>query len=121
MNVLLVDDNRMEQEISRKILEKLDCQVQVAESGEESVALAKETMFDLILMDINMPGGLSGAEATQVIRRQGVGSPWVIALSIISPQELREAGLDTVFDRFILKPLTTSGFLKVAQSRIEQH
>ena len=66
-NVLVVEDNKINQMITKKILEKNKMVCQVADNGTDALQLVKENDFDIVLMDIHMPG-ISGIEATQKIR-----------------------------------------------------
>ncbi len=65
--VLLAEDNRVNQLVAQKMLEKLGCQVQLATNGTEAISSWKSASFDLILMDGQMPE-LDGYETTAAIR-----------------------------------------------------
>eukprot|EP01087_Luapelamoeba_hula_P018695 TRINITY_DN606_c2_g1_i2.p1 TRINITY_DN606_c2_g1~~TRINITY_DN606_c2_g1_i2.p1 ORF type:complete len:934 (+),score=161.77 TRINITY_DN606_c2_g1_i2:439-3240(+) len=66
-DVLLVEDNRVNQRITRKLLESLGCLVTIAENGEQAVEAVKRWSFDGVLMDCNMPV-MNGFIATTTIR-----------------------------------------------------
>ena len=66
--ILLVEDNLVNQEVAREILELLGCRVDVAGNGQEAVDIVSEKKYDLILMDCQMPV-LDGFGATAKIRR----------------------------------------------------
>ena len=63
-NVLVVEDNKINQMITKKILEKHKMICLVADNGMDAIKMVKENTFDIVLMDIHMPG-ISGIEATQ--------------------------------------------------------
>ncbi len=65
--VLVVDDNRVNRKVAKAMLSKLGCQVVVASSGLEAIALLETQKFDLILMDCHMPD-MNGFEASLAIR-----------------------------------------------------
>lgn len=71
ITVLLVDDHKLVRQGVRAFLETLPGIVVVGEagSGEEAVALLGEQVPDVVLMDLIMPGGMDGVEATRLIRR----------------------------------------------------
>ena len=64
LHILVVDDNRINQKITQKILEKRQFKCSLADDGEQAIALVKENNYDLILMDIHMPK-IDGVEATK--------------------------------------------------------
>lgn len=65
--VLLVDDSETNRLVARSMLETYGIEIVSAESGEEAIELCKAASFDVILMDISMPG-LDGLETTQILR-----------------------------------------------------
>ena len=67
ISILVVEDNKINQMITKKILEKHKIICKVADNGLDAIKMVKENDFKLILMDIHMPG-ISGIETTQLIR-----------------------------------------------------
>ncbi len=65
--ILLVEDEPINQEVSRELLEEVGLAIDVADDGEIAVAMAKQDAYDLILMDMQMPN-LNGLDATRAIR-----------------------------------------------------
>jgi len=70
LKVLVVDDHEANRRIMHILLSELGCRPVLAACGEEAVDYAAEDAFDLIVMDVNMPG-IDGDEATRMIRAQG--------------------------------------------------
>jgi signal transduction histidine kinase/DNA-binding response OmpR family regulator len=67
IRVLVVEDLPLNQELAEAMLERLGCKVEVASDGRAALAALSAGGFDLVLMDIQMPG-MSGIEATRMIR-----------------------------------------------------
>lgn len=70
LKVLVVDDHEANRRIMHLLLTELGCRPVLASCGEEAVELAAEQAFDLVIMDVNMPG-IDGDEATRAIRADG--------------------------------------------------
>lgn len=102
--VLLVEDNPINALLARTLLAREGCTVDQAGGGEEALAAMSVGRYDLILMDMRMPG-LSGLETTQRLRAQGVTTP-VVALTANAFEDDRHACLAAGMDDFLVKPLT---------------
>ena len=75
LRVLLVEDNPANQKLATYILKDRGHVVEIAGDGEEAVCLTAQNRYDVILMDVQMPG-MNGLEATAAIRkREGAGEP----------------------------------------------
>jgi CheY-like chemotaxis protein len=104
LRVLLAEDNIVNQKVASKMLQKLGCEVILAENGRQALdKLASESKIDLILMDCRMPE-MDGLEATREIRRQMNSIP-IIALTANDRDEDREMCMDAGMDEFLAKPL----------------
>lgn len=102
LKVLIVDDNKINQLVTRANLKKIKCNCFLAESGLEALEkLTKET-FDLILMDINMPE-MNGFETTIKIRQNNITTP-IIALTAFSKDEIEQKALNSGFNAVVIKP-----------------
>ncbi|WP_347372983.1 response regulator [Aequorivita sp. Q41] len=109
-SILIVEDNKINQMITKKILEKKKMICTVVDNGTEAVKQASEKAFDVILMDIHMPG-ISGIEATKRIREFNQTVP-VIALTAITIEENIEDFYNAGFNEFIPKPFNADDFFE---------
>ncbi len=107
LRVLLVEDNPVNQTVALKLLEKLGYRAELASNGLEAVEMVKRSPFDLIFMDLQMPG-LDGYAATRQIRGEGLPSQTrIVALTAHVMDQDRQKCLSTgMMDGFISKPLT---------------
>lgn len=105
--ILIVEDNENNRSLFKDILEYHGYDVTVASDGQEGVAVARELMPDLILMDIQMPG-LDGMTATEILRgTQKTSGLKIIALTSFAMQGDREKFLHSGFDGYLSKPINT--------------
>jgi signal transduction histidine kinase/CheY-like chemotaxis protein len=100
--VLVVDDNKINQLITKKTIEKNNYKCTVVDSGMDALELLETEKFDVILMDINMPL-MNGFETTKRIRQKGIITP-VIALTAFDKEEITEEALSAGINDIIIKP-----------------
>jgi len=106
--ILIVEDNKINQMITRKILEKNKVICDVADNGSIAIEKVQNNKFDLILMDIHMPG-ISGIEATIEIRKFNSEIPIVALTAVTLDDNLDEFYLNG-FNDIIPKPYKTEEF-----------
>jgi two-component system, cell cycle response regulator DivK len=105
--ILIVEDNDNNRSLFRDILTCYDYEVSVAADGAEGVALARELLPDLILMDIQMPG-MDGMTAGQVLKRDTKTSKLkIIALTFFAMPGDEEKFLAAGFDGYLSRPVNT--------------
>lgn len=114
--ILIVEDNRINQTVTRKILEREGVVCTIAENGEISVNMMKHQSFDLILMDINMPV-MNGLEATKEIRKMNSTVP-ILALTAVEVEEMRHSIYDSGMNDIIVKPYDISKFTQTILKHI---
>jgi CheY-like chemotaxis protein len=112
--VLLAEDNPINALLARTLLEREGCTVDRIASGDEAVAALSRGTYDLVFMDLRMPG-LNGLEATRAVRAKGVDTP-ILALTADAFDEDRRQCLTAGMDDFLVKPLTPAA-LREALSR----
>lgn len=111
--ILIVEDNKINQMITRKILEGKNFSCEVANNGEEAVQAAKSKKYDLILMDIHMPLK-DGKQATREIRTFDSEIP-IIALTAVTLNESEKEFYEIGFDDIIPKPFKMDEFFEKIQ------
>jgi signal transduction histidine kinase/CheY-like chemotaxis protein len=116
-DILIVEDNKINQMITKKILEKNKMRCLVADNGTDAIALVKEHNFDVVLMDIHMPG-ISGIEATQEIRKFNKQLP-IIALTAVTIDENLDEFYRAGFNEIIPKPFKTEEFFEKIYRSLE--
>ncbi|WP_435679961.1 ATP-binding protein [Patiriisocius sp.] len=109
-HVLVVEDNKINQMITKKILEKNNMICQVADNGMDAIELIKNNIFDIVLMDIHMPG-ISGIEATQKVRLFDEELP-IIALTAVTIDENLDSFYKAGFNEIIPKPFKPEEFFE---------
>ena len=109
-NVLVVEDNPLNMELAVEILKSRNFTVDEAIDGEEAIKKLETEGYDLILMDIELPG-MDGVEVTRIIKSKYKKIP-VIALTSYAMKGDKERFLAAGFDEYLSKPLDVSDFLK---------
>jgi CheY-like chemotaxis protein len=107
MRILLAEDNRVNQVVAVKMLEKMGHTVSVAGNGKDAVSALGESDFDLILMDVQMPE-MDGFEATSIIRQSekssGLHVP-IVAMTAHAMVGDRERCVGAGMDDYLSKPI----------------
>ena len=113
--ILIVEDNKINQMVTKKLLDKSEHSCRIAENGLEAISWVKKEKFDLILMDIHMPV-LNGFDASKKIRELGILTP-IIALTASDKNEIiNEMAINGIND-VLVKPFE----IKDLQLMIEKH
>jgi CheY-like chemotaxis protein len=112
--VLLVEDNPINALLARALLAREGCSVDHAPGGAEALSAVRVGAYDLILMDMRMPG-MSGEEAARALRALGVTAP-IVALTANAFEEDRRRCLAAGMNDFLVKPLSPDA-LRVTLTR----
>ncbi|WP_162425822.1 response regulator [Pontibacter pudoricolor] len=103
--ILVVDDNPMNVLLMQDVLEQMGAAVTSAKSGEEALQLATKQPFELIFMDIQMPG-MDGLQATKQLRRQNYSQP-IVAFSANAYKDDITQSMNAGMNDHLCKPFTT--------------
>ncbi|GBC61039.1 hypothetical protein DENIS_1999 [Desulfonema ishimotonii] len=112
MSILLAEDSRINQQIVTEILERAGTVVGIAGTGREAVQMAESAVYDLILMDIQMPE-MDGYEATQRIRRSGFQDVPIVAMTALSANVGRQRCLAAGMNDYLSKPVRSAQLIAV--------
>jgi len=104
MRVLIVDDNPMNAELFSDVLEDDGHQIAIERDGPAGRDRALAERFDLILMDIQLPG-MEGTEVCRVLRKAGVTRPILAITSAAMPEQISR-GAAAGFDEYLTKPIS---------------
>jgi two-component system sensor histidine kinase/response regulator len=103
--ILLVEDNELNQEVASEILRIAGCSISLAADGTAAIDKVREAPYDIVLMDVQMPG-MDGLTATREIRKmEGYGALPIIAMTANATKEDREQCLAAGMNDYVTKPI----------------
>ncbi|WP_149276108.1 hybrid sensor histidine kinase/response regulator [Pareuzebyella sediminis] len=112
-HALVVDDNRINQKVTKKILKKYGIQSSLASDGRQAIEMVLNNNYDIVFMDINMPN-VDGMSATREIRKFNKEIP-IIALTAVELDEMKTKILDSGINHILHKPYLMREFLDTIQ------
>ena len=119
LEILVVDDVESIRSYLKEILQPLNVSVTEAEDGEQAFELIKKNEYDLILMDVEMPGE-SGLTVTKRVRKQlGFSYTPIIVMTGLQDQTLIQSAFDSGATDYIAKPLTQMEVVTRTKVRLE--
>lgn len=110
VKILVVEDNKINQMITKKILTKMELYCEIVDNGEDAVEKIKANKYDIILMDIHMPG-ISGIEATKIVRSFDKELT-IFALTAVTIEDKMHEFEEAGFTDIIPKPFKQEEFEK---------
>ncbi len=116
--ILVVEDNKINQIVTKKILESNNLKCTILDDGYAAIELLDKEYFDVILMDINMPI-INGFDTTKLIRKKGITTP-VIALTAFDKQEITEQALSSGMNDIIIKPFEQARLFQVINNLVNK-
>ncbi|MDN3919801.1 hybrid sensor histidine kinase/response regulator [Roseateles violae] len=122
--ILVVEDNQVNQEVIFQMLAHLGCAVRLADSAHAGLQALQDERFDLVLMDIHMPG-MDGIEALQRLRRQSAGqTPPAVPVVAVTANALsgdEKRLLSHGFDDYLPKPFRQSQLLAMLSRHLDDN
>ena len=115
--ILLAEDGLVNQQVARELLESRGHQVVVANNGREAVEALEHELFDLVLMDVQMPE-MDGFEATAAIRQkeQATGQHiHIVAMTAHAMKGDRERCLKAGMDAYLSKPIQSKALYETVE------
>jgi CheY-like chemotaxis protein len=114
VRVLIAEDNPVNALLVQALLKREGCTVELAGTGDEALQALARSRYDLVLMDMRMPG-MDGIAATRSLRARGDETP-IIALTANAFEEDRKMCLEAGMNAFLTKPVDAAA-LKTALTR----
>ncbi len=112
LRILLAEDNLVNQKVAGFTFKKLGYQVDIANNGVEAIAAVKNQLYDVVLMDMQMPE-MDGLTATRWIRQHLTVQPFIIAMTANVLASDRQACLDAGMDDYMSKPINIQEIMRV--------
>jgi DNA-binding response OmpR family regulator len=120
VRILIVEDDRRLANMLRLGLEEEGFGVDLVDNGEEALAAAQATPFDLITLDVMLPGGTDGFSVCVELRKQRIHTP-VLMLTSRDAVEDRVRGLEAGADDYLVKPFAFVEFLARLRALARRH
>lgn len=118
IKILVVEDNKINQLVTKKIIQQQKQTCKIVSSGIEAIKILKVEHFDVILMDINMPE-LNGFETTIEIRKMAIDVPIIALTAYNRKQVLQQANLSGI-DAVLVKPFETIKLFEVIRELLKE-
>lgn len=115
--LLLVEDNEFNQELAVAMLGKINLKVDIANDGKQSIDMADQQEYPLILMDLQMPV-MDGYQATMSLREKGIAVP-IVAMSANVLSDVKERASLAGMDGFIEKPIDLNSLAQTLSKWLE--
>jgi CheY-like chemotaxis protein len=116
--ILIVEDNLINQLVTKKIIEKNNYICKVVDDGFQALDILEKEDFDLILMDINMPL-MNGFETSKRIRLKDIKTP-IVALTAFDKDEITDEAISSGMNDIIIKPFEPVKLFKIINYLIQE-
>jgi heavy metal response regulator len=118
MRILVVEDEKKVARFIQQGLEEEHYAVDVAQDGESGAVMAEAQTYDLVILDVMLPG-MNGIDVTRRLRRAGVLTP-ILMLTAKTATEDKVAGLDSGADDYLTKPFAFAELLARVRSLLRR-
>jgi CheY-like chemotaxis protein len=119
--ILIVDDKQEVRELVEVTLRSGEYRSFQAESGEKAIEIAKAERPDLIIMDVMMPGGMDGLEATRILKDDPETKECIIIMLTAKGQQFdKEEGFKAGADDYFIKPFSPLDLIKKVDEVLDQ-
>jgi CheY-like chemotaxis protein len=119
LSILIAEDNTVNQHLLKTMLLKMGYEADLVENGREAVEAAKQKLYQLIFMDVQMPE-MDGLEATRVIRAQLPYQPVIVAMTANAMQGDQEMCLEAGMNDYVSKPFRRAELERVVKEVSER-
>lgn len=116
-HILVVEDNKINQMVTKKIIQNSNMSCTIVDDGYAALVALERELFDLVLMDINMPL-INGFDTTKKIREKGIMVP-IIALTAFDKQEVIEQALAAGMNDIMVKPFEPAKLYQVITNQVK--
>ncbi|MFY7743764.1 MAG: ATP-binding protein [Flavobacterium sp.] len=117
--VLVVEDNKINQMVTRKIMEKNNFKFLIVDDGYAAIEALGKEHFDVVLMDINMPL-INGFETTRLIRKKEITVP-IIALTAFAKDEITDEAFSVGMNDILIKPFEPSKLIQCIEKLMKNN
>jgi DNA-binding response OmpR family regulator len=118
MRILIIEDEQKMAEILKRGLEEENFAVEVAHDGDNGLAIGKEQKFDVILLDVTLPG-TDGFDVAKELRAAHIKTP-ILMLTARDSTEMKVRGLDSGADDYITKPFAFAELLARIRAQVRR-
>ena len=117
-NILIVDDEEVVRLSHMRSLQGADCNARAAEDGRQAIQVMEQDPFDVVLLDLRMPG-LDGMDVLKTIKQRWPNSEVVVITGFPCIESAKEALRLGAFD-YLAKPLGPAEIVKAAHNAMNQ-
>ncbi|MDK2771996.1 MAG: response regulator [Flavobacterium sp.] len=115
-NILVVEDNKINQVVTKRLLENHKFICDIVDDGFAALSKLESESYDAILMDINMPK-INGFETSKLIRAKGITTP-IIAVTAFEKEEIIDKAKDAQINDVVVKPFEASKLFQIIHELI---